>query len=452
MRQTAPRVSAIRLFSVLSCLALLGPLAISTAKAGFFRNQAVGGVSIDAKGVLKNPTIQDMKQLREEIEAQLDAVPDGIDTALTMRKVSLRGLEEAMRQAGTRDVAELPDEIKYVAGLQRVQYILVYPEHQDIVLVGPAEGWRVSESGAVVGKTTGRPVLHLEDLIVAMRTVSAAEGPMSCSIDATAEGIQAMREFTGKQRVFSPQAVQGIAKALGPQQITISGVAENSHFARVLVAADYRMKRIAMQLEESPVPELPSFLSMLQNSRVKLGNMMPRWWIACDYEPLARSEDGLAWELRGRGARVMTEDDHIADDGTVTHTGQENPIAARWAETMTREYDALSKQDAVFGQLRNVMDISVVAALIHGENLLQRANCDIPILTGKKQDLALPSWNPPKSVDTQCSFVKRGREYLITASGGVEINPWRYASKSQVSPHVAQVRSETTGHGDRWWW
>ena len=36
--------------------------------------------------------------------------------------------------------------------------------------------------------------------------------------------------------------------------------------------------------------------------------MMPRWWLACDYEPLARSEDGLAWELRGNGVQAKTED------------------------------------------------------------------------------------------------------------------------------------------------
>jgi hypothetical protein len=35
-------------------------------------------------------------------------------------------------------------------------------------------------------------------------------------------------------------------EAFGPQKITITGVPANSHFARVLTAADYRMKRLAM--------------------------------------------------------------------------------------------------------------------------------------------------------------------------------------------------------------
>jgi hypothetical protein len=221
----------------------------------------------------------------------------------------------------------------------------------------------------------------------------------------------------------------------------------------VLVAADYRMKRIAMRLEESPLEELPSFLDMLAQSRVKLTNMMPRWWLACDYEPLARSEDGLAWELRGQGVQVKTEDSLVADDGSITpQDGKQNPIATRWAEQMTRLYDQLSREEPVFGQLRNLMDMSVVAALIRKEQLVERAGCTLPILLGQNQEFALQAWNPPKAVATQCSFIKRGKEFLITASGGVQIDSWRYAAQSQVNPQVADVHKQNRHAADRWWW
>lgn len=54
-----------------------------------------------------------------------------------------------------------------------------------------------------------------------------------------------------------------------------------------------------MHLEQSPLRELPSYMSMLKYSKVKMKNMMPRWWMACDFEPMGRTEDGLGWELRG---------------------------------------------------------------------------------------------------------------------------------------------------------
>src|SRR5262245_65707376 len=91
-------------------------------------------------------------------------------------------------------------------------------------------------------------------------------------------------------------------KALGPQQITLTGVPTDSHFARVLVSSDFHMKRLGMNLEQSPVRALPSFIDMLKHD-TSGDHPTPRWWLECDYEALGRSEDGLAFELRGRGRK-----------------------------------------------------------------------------------------------------------------------------------------------------
>src|SRR6185295_18149601 len=107
---------------------------------------------------------------------------------------------------------------------------------------------------------------------------------------------------------FGHAVVAGMEEALGQQKITLTGVPAESHFARVLVAADFQMKRLAMHLEPAPIAELPSFLDLMKSKRVKLTNMMPRWWLACNYEPLAKSEDGLSWEIRGPDVKAMTED------------------------------------------------------------------------------------------------------------------------------------------------
>ena len=46
----------------------------------------------------------------------------------------------------------LPDAIKYLAGLQHIRYVFVYPEQKDIVLVGPGEGWKVDAQGERGGR------------------------------------------------------------------------------------------------------------------------------------------------------------------------------------------------------------------------------------------------------------------------------------------------------------
>jgi hypothetical protein len=54
----------------------------------------------------------------------------------------------------------------------------------------------------------------------------------------------------------------------------------------------------------------------------------------------------------------------------------------------------------------------------------------------------------PKTVATQATFLKRGKDYLITASGGVEINSHQLAASAKVAP----VKKPAAGTGNAWWW
>ena len=119
---------------------------------------------------------------------------------------------------------------------------------------------------------------------------------------------------------------QGIEEALGRQQVSVSGVPATSHFAAVLVAADYRMKRLAMAFDRSPVKGLSSYLDMYSGSGAGMSNMMPRWWLEPKYDGLLRDADGLAWEFQGAGVKCMTEEDFQA----ATAAGSELASAARW--------------------------------------------------------------------------------------------------------------------------
>ena len=120
-----------------------------------------------------------------------------------------------------------------------------------------------------------------------------------------------------RQQVNIPALEERMKNAFGPQKISAAGAPPTSHFARVLVAADYRMKRLAMNLDRSPVAGMPSYVELIRNTRQLAGNTNPRDWLACNYQPVAKADDGLAWELRGQGVKCLTEDDIVAQDGTV---------------------------------------------------------------------------------------------------------------------------------------
>lgn len=440
---------------LLASTCLCVPALAGNNRLNGFGNQ-VGGVKISVDGVVGRLEPAELKEVLEGMEEGVQAPPAALKKPVELRKVSLKAIEAALKQNGQHPITALPDELKYLAGIQRIQFVLLYPESNDIVIAGPGEGWKLDGKGSIVGVTTGRPVLNLEDLIVAFRTVEAArQGQLSCSIDPTAEGRQRFEQLMRNQTTFNAAIVPAIEKAFGDQQVTVSGVQDTSRFARILVAADYKMKRIGMKLEPSPVKGVSSFVDL---APARLDNMMPRWWMACNYEPLGRSEDGLAWELKGTGVKVLTEDEFVDNGaGTVRGSGKASPAALKWSEQFTSHYDELSVKEPVFGELRNLMDMCVIAALVTKENLQTKANCDLPELTSKAGRTEIVAGAAPKKIPTQSSATKKGSNWVITASGGVSINSWEAADKSEVRAAVGATREKakapaSAGAGEGLWW
>ncbi len=139
---------------------------LATARAQFVTQQ-VGGVSIDANGIVQKVRLDEVGELLKVRKAAFQPVPDDLSKS-GLRKVSLRQLAAAIAEHH-KNGTPLTDDMLYLAGLQRIQYVFVYPEQNDIVLAGPGEGWKISTDGEIIGATTNRPVLLLDDLLVALR-------------------------------------------------------------------------------------------------------------------------------------------------------------------------------------------------------------------------------------------------------------------------------------------
>jgi len=429
----------------------------TTTGTGFFPigyQQAVGGISIKSDGLIENAGVDTLGRLRAERARLIKKTPADLDAAAALRKVSLSGMEEAIEQS-LKSGKPFPEEVVFLAGLQDIRYVFVYPEQRDIVLVGFGEGWRIDHRGNVVGATTGKPVLLLDDLLTALRTAAtSARAGISCSIDPTPEGIQELRAHAATLTTMNNKKAiaSGLEKALGRQRVTFSGVPATSHFAGVLVAADYRMKRLAMNFESSPVQGMPSFLRMYTATGVGMDNMLQRWWLEPKYESVLRSPDGLAWEFDGASAKCMTEEDFATANGQREHAGKPSDLAQKWADNMTRHYDQLAVADPVFGDLRNCMQLALVGALVAHERLADKAGCDLPALMQEStlKTLELPA---PTQVESRVSMVKQGQNWIISASGGVNIRPGEIVGQARQSSAPAEARSKAQVAGkSNWYW
>ena len=423
-----------------------------------FFGSVVGGIHIDAQGVLQNQRAQMNPALVNEIMASLQAADTDINQSTKLRMISLKGLDATI-QKYTAEGKRLPADVQYLAGLQRVEFVIASPETGDVILAGPGEGWKVNALGDVVGKTTGMPVLRLEDLLVALRSVhNARQGQgVTVSIDPTQEGtrrLQNLQKQLVRQNVnFSREVLTAFENALGDQKITLTGIPADSRFSQILVAADYRMKRYSMGLEQTPVRNMPSLPEIAKRKNVNFNNRAPRFWMEANYEPVAVSADKNVWQLRGQGIKTMTENAFFDKSGVQRREkGKSNKYAQAWADSMTENYEELSKSDPVFRELRNVFDMSVVAAIIANESLMEKVNLSLGAMQNTSQ-VSIPKRNVPKTVPSQASFVKLASDWLIFTSGGIQVDSWAVANRQETVGDLAKVAEvATTKTANRWWW
>ena len=117
-------------------------------------------------------------------------------------------------------------------------------------------------------------------------------------------------------------------------------------------------------------------------------------------------------------------------------------------DTFTAKFEELAREDSSFGQLRNVMDLAVVGALLAKERLTEKSGLQAPNLMGEQP---LDEYPAPRSVPSQASFVKAGRNWVVSVSGGVQIFPWQIADRTEVSKDLASARQEHPA-AKLWYW
>lgn len=441
---------------------LMLTVAILAASSTVRAQVPAAGVIVNAQGVLEKRIYADPGQQmhKERLAAAKASLSREVAAFSRMRKVSLKHLEQVLNDHH----GALDDAMRQLAGLQRVKYVLFYPDSKDIVLAGPAEGWMVDPAGRVVGLTTGRPVIQLQDLAVALRAFGpGVKGPsvIGCSIDPTQEGLAAMQQFLRQvgANVVPDQTqsiVDGLRSSLGLQRVTVNGISPKTNFARILVEADYRMKLIGIGLEEPPV-RMVSFIQKVNPAQVSRSAMF-RWFFVPDYQCVRCTPDGLAMELVGDGVKLIGEDELISSSGQrTTAATRGNRASQEFVASFTRKYPELAERSPLYAELRNVIDLAVVAAYIQDQNLYRKADWSMPIL-GSEQAMPVEHFNPPQMVESVVTAVWKGSRLTTPVGGGVQIEPRMALSKENLLTDdkgaVAKVREEVKIKlaPGQWWW
>lgn len=426
------------------------------------------GVAIDPQGVLSLRAFNDPDgALRaERLRAARAQMPENLLAATPLRKVSLRRLEVAVERC-LREHRPLDDVMLHLAGLQRVRYVFGFPDERDILLAGPAEGWAADAAGRPCGIGSGQPVLELADLAAALRAVSVpqpVQGFFGCSIDPTSQGLAKLQAFQrtvphsvpeGRRDDVARQVAAGMQEALGRAPIRVFGLPADTHLAAVLVEADYRMKRIGIGLETPPV-RMSSYLDLLGPGGVQHGALQ-RWWFVPRYEALRVPPDRLALELAGPGVQLLSETKMMDRDGWL-HSGSSTSRASEmFALGFSRRYGELASHSAVYGQLRNAVDLLVAAEFIRGSGLAERCGCRLAVFE-REEAVLIHGRSAPLEVAVAVNVAWKGSQMFALAGGGVSIRPRDLLRPDRQAAdgdgHLARLRTATQHWPDaqRWWW
>ncbi len=429
------------------------------------------GVAVDADGVLRrvsavDPTGELARQRAAEALTNLDR---DVAKRSLLRKVSLTRLERIMRER-LADGRGIDDVMNHLAGLTRLEYVFCYPESGDIVVAGPAEAWGEAPSGRMLGIESGRPVLELQDLVVALRAFPPGADKKKpfiyCSIDPTDDGLSRMHQFLHELggRIGNPAQnpgqeqfiVEGLRERLGMQIITVGGISPKTHFAQVMVEADYRMKLIGIGLEIPPV-RLTSYVERANPAAVAR-NALQRWYFVPDYQCVRVSDDSLAMKLEGQGVRLVGENEVVANDGSRSRAAKGNRASDAFVNAFTKVYPKLAERAPVYAQLRNCIDMAVAAAFIQHQDYYGLVSWK-PAVFHDESAYPVETLNAPQQVESAVNSLWKGNTLVTPIGGGVQMRPTEAISSTNLlddeesKVHQARAAIDLSKLApDQWWW
>lgn len=423
-----------------------------------------GGVWVDAAGELRQFEAANAVKLTslEVPAAPANSENQDARKSAALRCVSLPRLEAEIYKRMSEG-RSLDESMLVLAGLRHIEYVFVYPDLGDVVLAGLAGDWRLDAENRLVAADSATPVVRLDDLLTLLRREQRqSQKPFGCSITPRQEQLAATQAFLDASsaeplrpgRKARDKWLEELRGTLGRQDIEVFGLSGGTHAAHILVKADYHMKRIGIGLEEG-APGVESYLDTVARHQDQAPLSVLRWWFSTNYEGLAQNADATAYEFAGQGVCVLSENELLTKRGERIHTGKADDATQQFAHQFTNEFEALANKYPVYGELRNLFDLAMVAALLNSRDVYASIGWQ-PVLFQDAKHLPLPDYVTPREVDTILNHrVIDKTKILAAVSGGVWIDSQGVLAKStepsEKLDYHRQHEPVDVPVGE-WWW
>jgi len=175
------------------------------------------------------------------------------------------------------------------------------------------------------------------------------------------------------------------------------------------------------------------------------------------------------FELRGEGAKVLSENQLMAARGKRIRTGKSDALNTRFAGSFSRQFGKICEEYPLYGELRNVFDLSLTLALIEKQSLLDRSGWQ-PKLLLDPVALRLPKFAVASEVDTIANYTVLDKKVIVAGvSGGVWVDAKKQLASANnsgnaidsenqtkaVAGDLASIRPQQETADDQaivWWW
>ncbi len=434
-----------------------------------------GGILVDGDGLVQDAVVESASGLLDNIEVMLqpgddDREPSAIQGGdrdwrlpTEFRCVSLRRLSTEIYRRRVSGIS-IDDAMRNFAGLSQVQYVVLVPERQDVILVGPVSGIE-SHKGWMRDRRSGLATMRLEHFTAAAASVFSGQ-PFGCTIDPSPESLARAAQASSQVRTGEVPiglAAEALAKAIGNQDVRVFGTAGDTPLGYLMVEADRHMKQLALGLQ--PMPDgAPSYLDIITRhiSKGPPDGQLLRLWFTGNALAVRTNEGGTVFELGGRPLRLSSETKLAAADGGRIPAPQDFRLT-EFAEEFNSHYHDIASMYPIYGALQSVFGAASVAELLRRSD----ASSWMAAILGPMllDDASFGQLSTPRSVASIATLHRvayRGKRHsIIVASGGVLINTQEtiekdfrpYASLSSLNDrfetNTVQPEPNNTA---QWWW
>jgi len=305
--------------------------------------------------------------------------------------VSLRVLNEKVEQYMAS--GDCPGFILRLCGITKVNGFMIDSggsgQTGDVILVGEADD--------------SLPPLNLNDLVIALRNAwrkyAKSEGNIyyylspGCSIDPTPGVLAELQQVAGRIfRASSSGSLVGIQQwyevCSQPQEVRVMGVPRNTRFAKVIVDADYYMKRLVDGSISLGIEGFTNLMDMKLDTAKEIiirGRSVPaqmnRFWFFPGENKYSEG-DGVVLIKRCE-VKLLTEEEFFTRGGKVSGSGRADPLAKVFGDSFTEKYAEIARKRQIYAEQESLFRLVSLAQAMRYRNALEEAGIDLDYLMNR---------------------------------------------------------------------